>query len=427
MTSHPVVQWAQGLTAEQLLPGRSGYQPATVPGPFTLLDALELAPGSWVAVVADASGARYPVPLASLPDGALRRARAGDGVAQALTARLSGGPAPGFTLDTWHSEECAGERSVDVDQTNDSVVVGERAVVKWSVRTDPGPAPAAARIASLARAGFSGMPRPWGMLRHGGALVATVTELLPGAEDGWQWLVSDVGAYARGELSLEAVVEPARSLGALAARMHRALPRRGRADADLAVRWHDRAQRELTEALGLVHGMEGDRLSALAGQVTAGLRPLAQAAGTPLIDAHGDLHVGQVLRWRPADSDQPAYAVTDFDGNPVLPPEQRVEAQPAAADVAGLLQSLEHAALVVLKRVAGVDTQAVRAWSPVARAGLLDAYRTEQGDAGLLDESLLRPLRLRQVVREHLYAAQHLPRWSYVPHAALPALLGEEH
>lgn len=44
----------------------------------------------------------------------------------------------------------------------------------------------------------------------------------------------------------------------------------------------------------------------------AELAPLASAAATPLIRIHGDLHVGQILRWRDG------YAVIDFDGNPTV-------------------------------------------------------------------------------------------------------------
>jgi len=32
---------------------------------------------------------------------------------------------------------------------------------------------------------------------------------------------------------------------------------------------------------------------------------------------------------------------------------------------------------------------------------------------------------MQQVLREIVYATRHLPRWMYVPDAALPALLGE--
>ncbi len=37
----------------------------------------------------------------------------------------------------------------------------------------------------------------------------------------------------------------------------------------------------------------------------------------------------------------------------------------------------------------------------------------------------LRAFRTQQVLREIIYAAKHLPRWMYVPDAALPALLDE--
>jgi maltokinase len=429
MTPRPVAWWAAGLEGADLLPERHRAEGDGIEGPFTVVDTLHLGPRRWLALVADGAGREYPVPLAPGPDGELRRARAGDGVAEALLTHLADGRAGGFSLVGWHREPCAGERAIDVDQTNESVVVGERAVVKWTVRCADGPAPAASRIAALAEAGFEGMPRPWGMVLHGERLVATVAELLPGAVDGWEWAVADVGAHARGQLPLGEALAPAVELGTLTARMHRALPRRGRADEGLARRWRDRARAELDEALGLVGGDVGERFAGLADSVRDGLEPLARAAGTPLIDVHGDLHVGQVLRWRPAATGAglPRYAVTDFDGNPVLPPVQRLEPQPAAADVAGLVQSLDHVARVVLRRVDGADPDRVADWSRRARDTLLVAYREELGDDGpLLDETLLRPFRIRQVVREHVYAARHLPRWSYVPDGALPALLADD-
>lgn len=427
-TPASVAEWADTLTPAELLPLRHAHQAMGIRGPFALLDVLTLRPGAWVAVVADATGARYPVPLVA-DSGAVRRARPGDGAAQALLARLaaadSTGRAAGFSLTSWHCEPCSGERGIDVDQTNDSVVVGERAVVKWTVRSSSGPAPAATRIAALADAGFTGTPRPWGMLRHGEELVALVTQLVPGAVDGWEWMVDDVGRHARGELSLAQAVRPAGEMGTLAARMHQALPQHGHADRALAVEWARRADHELEQALATVTGPAGERLRALAGRVRAGLEPLSDAAGTRLLDVHGDLHVGQVLRWRPDGAHDWAYAVTDFDGNPVLPPEQRVEAQPAAVDVAGLVQSLDHVGRVVVARVGGADPGYVAHWRQTATTALLDSYRNQQGGGERLDDSLLRPFRLRQVIREYLYAVRHLPRWLYVPDAALPDLLNE--
>jgi maltokinase len=64
-----------------------------------------------------------------------------------------------------------------------------------------------------------------------------------------------------------------------------------------------------------------------------------------------------------------------------------------------------------------------------ARRTFLDTYATRLrglGHIALFDPRPLRALRLVQVMREMIYAAEHLPRWMYVPDAALPALLDEE-
>ena len=147
--------------------------------------------------------------------------------------------------------------------------------------------------------------------------------------------------------------------------------------------------------------------------------------GTLLIDVHGDLHVGQVLR----HGDPVDYAVTDFDGNPVLAPGDRSARQPAALDVAGMLASLDHVGRVVVERTDGVDVDVVRTWITTEQSAFLDEYRdtlARNGSADLLDERLLEPLRLQQECREFLYAVHHLPHWRYVPDAALLDLLPDE-
>ena len=64
------------------------------------------------------------------------------------------------------------------------------------------------------------------------------------------------------------------------------------------------------------------------------------------------------------------------------------------------------------------------AWIHEARQRFLGTYRQllhdhERGE--LLDERLLVPFAVEQECREYVYAARHLPRWLYVPDAALPA------
>jgi maltokinase len=420
--------------ADLVLPVRPRGATVDVATPLHLVDALDLGAGRWVAVVEDGDGDRWTVPM--VVDGSgVRRAVAGDGVATALVRALAGGGHGAFVVDGWHVEDVDGERAVTVDQTNESVVVGERAVVKWCVRLPragvTGAQPAAARLTTLRDHGFAGTPRPWGLLRRvaGGEdlLLASVAELLPGAQDGWDWAVDDVRRFTRGDRTLAEALEPATRLGDLTARMHLAFASRGRdvADDRLVARWTARAYDDLDAAVQLVDGPEGVRLRARAGRIAASFAVFRECVGTPLIDVHGDLHVGQVLRHGdPAD-----YAVTDFDGNPVLVPEERSARQPAALDVAGMLASLDHVGRVVIRRTEGVDVDVVLAWITAAQSAYLAAYRetlARNGSADLLDERLLAPLRLQQECREFLYAVHHLPHWRYVPDAALRDLLPDE-
>ena len=63
------------------------------------------------------------------------------------------------------------------------------------------------------------------------------------------------------------------------------------------------------------------------------------------------------------------------------------------------------------------------------RDAFLDAVRATESHSSvtpdLYDPAPLRAFRTQQVLREIIYAARHLPRWMYVPDAALPALLDE--
>ncbi|MFN8156398.1 MAG: hypothetical protein U0R68_03185 [Candidatus Nanopelagicales bacterium] len=439
-----------------VLPAGDRRAAVEVREPLRLLDSADLGSGRHVAVVEDADGGRWTVPLAV--DGSdVRRARPGDGVAEALLRGLAdvhqahrtheavrtpeGAAVQGsaaFVADAWYAEDVAGERGITVDQTNESVVVGDRAMVKWAVHLPPagvtGAQPAGDRLAALAEAGFTETPRPWGLLHWSApdgttTLLASVTSYLEGAEDGWDWAVADVDGAALHRTSLDEALAAPKRLGALTARMHVALAAHGvqQATADDVVRWETEARADLDEALRLVDGEEGERLRARADRIAAAYDGFAQHVGTPLVPVHGDYHVGQVLRTPSADPTlRFDYAVTDFDGNPVRPPAERSAPQPAALDAVGMLASLDHVGRVVLERTEGADPDVVRTWIAAAQ----EAFRYEYVDtlartrhAHLLDEGLVVPLRLAQEVREFLYAAKHLPHWRYVPDGALRDLL----
>jgi maltokinase len=181
--------------------------------------------------------------------------------------------------------------------------------------------------------------------------------------------------------------------------------------------WKQRALATLDDALEVAVDAVRPRLHGLAERTRAALDLFDAVERTPVMRIHGDLHVGQVLRW------DGGYAVSDFDGNPLAPPESRVAPDAPARDVASMARAIDHVGRVVQRRRPGREAD-VEVWMRQARGRFLDAYRAGLGDdARLYDERLLHPLEVAQECHEHLYAARYLPRWAYVPDIALPALL----
>ncbi|MEU7898532.1 hypothetical protein AB0B45_37435 [Nonomuraea sp. NPDC049152] len=357
--------------------------------------------------------------------------RAGEGLTAAFLAALSEpvpapfavrhylpmpapyGPAEGpVPTDPW------AERGIDVDQTNHSVVVGERIVVKWLAEPAPLPHPTLAAFAHLTETGFAYTAPPYAALTRVGpsgdeTLLALVTGYLPEASDGWEWCVDEAEAGRTGFSA---------TLGRLAADLHLSLATfpKGALSPSHRRSELDRAAAALEEALGLTDGEDGAWLRSREPALRAGLAPLAAPVTTPRIRIHGDFHVGQILRWRDG------YAVIDFDGNPTV--AEADPYQPAARDVAQLTTSLEHVAQVAVKR-RGTDPSAAAAWAAGARAGLLAAYRLRLAEAGrpdLLDDRLLGPFEIEQECRELIYSARHLPRWRYAPMGVLRTRFTEE-
>ena len=393
------------------------------------LDALDLTEDKRLVIVAKDDGLGA-VPMVRDPSGQWRRAGTGDGAAEALVAllsRISGTATRGaFTIQSWTDRTALGEKAIGVDQTNESVIVGAEAVVKWATHLQAGPHPAARRIAVLREAGFDGMPAPWGLVtwRHTDGeqtLAANVDEYLPGAVDGWTWAVDLITGAARGD-NPDRALNAGREIGWLIAELHAALAVTASvASVEDATRWRDGALDTLKTVCALPDSPSVLIARQRHDEIAGVLDRLAALADSLVIEGHGDLHVGQVLRT------EGRFVVTDFDGNPVLSAQERMRPIPAAADVAGMTQSLAHAAVVAAKYTA-LDPEMLSDVDLFVRLAFLDAYAgriSELGHAELYDPAILYPFRLQQVLREIIYATKHLPRWMYVPDAALPALLDE--
>jgi maltokinase len=393
-------------------------------GSLTVVDALALDRGRWLLVLEALSGALVS---AVVEEGRrFRRARAGDGVAEELLARVAREGGSGrFSFRRLGSvEPWVGERPIEVDQSNESIVVGGMAVVKRSVWTTPGNERPMVLPAHLMAAGFVEMPAPLGNASwehpDGETPLASIATYLLHARDGWEWYV-ELLDRSLDDRSIDAV-EPAAALGAITARLHVAcatptdvLPAPTVAADEHTIPESRRiAGADLEAALSSIDDDEGTWLRESAERIREELDDL-RGRETVTIPIHGDLHVGQFLRW------EGGLAVSDLDGDPLGPGSL---AGPPARDVASLVQSLDHVGRIVERR----RGRSVATWIQDASDACLRAYRDELADHGassLFDERLLRPLRVAQELHELVYAARYLPGWRYVPDHALPALLAE--
>jgi maltokinase len=393
-------------------------------GDPSLLDALDLGRGRWVLVLQTEPGLLTSA-VVEEPEG-FRRARAGDGVSEGLLAKIASDEGRGSftfrrlgTIGPW-----SGERPIEVYQSNESVVVGDAAVVKRFVFTTAGNERPMMLPAHLVAGGFEEMPAPLGSAgwQHtdGVMSLASITTYLPDTRDGWDWYVELLERSIE-DRSFDAV-EPAAALGALTARLHTALATptdvlpapTAAAGADTVAGWRRSAEADLQSALSSIDGGEGSRLRERAAAIREELDEL-RSPETIAIPIHGDLHVGQFLRWRGG------LVVSDLDGDPLGP--GTLMGSPAK-DVASLVQSLDHVGRIVERRRGGSLTGWIRDVSDACA----DAYRGELAalDASaLFDEQLLRPLRVAQELHEFVYAARYSPTWRYVPDRALPAVLEE--
>ena len=438
-----VEAWMRRAPMTDLLPPRRRGGEAPI-GPVRPIDLLALGPGLSL-VVGAAGGAFVVVPVADA-DGP-RRAVPGDGAFAAMlrpmledrrTGAFSGGSFTGDGFDRSASVDDAAhavERAIDVDQSNDSMVVGGSTVVKLFPLTAPGPQPGLDLPVHLASVGFTSLPRPLGALRWTSpagdeVVLATAASYLPGARDGWEWYLERVLAWLDGSVGDAEAFEAAPRLGRIAARMHVSLATPSpvlpepvcEAGEATAAGWRRSALETAERALALTDGDDGARLHARAARIRAAVDVLGHAGSAVTTRVHGDFHVGQVLEW------DGGYAVTDFDGNPTASPAERGTFDTPVRDVAAFVRSIDHLGRVASRRLPGHDGT-VGSWIASSRALFLAAYRGELDASGaphLFDERLLHPLEVAQECHEYVYAARFLPRWRYVPDLAMRALFPAE-
>ncbi|WP_449384948.1 maltokinase N-terminal cap-like domain-containing protein [Cellulomonas soli] len=353
-----------------------------------------------------------------------------DGAAHPAFVRawLSVAQGPGAELDATTARVVTGE------QSNTSVVLDGpdgSAILKVLRAPAPGENPDVDVPRRLVDVGWASVPRPLAWVQaqwpagHGFEVtgyLGVMSAFVDGAEDGFELACA---VARRGE----SFASQARELGEVVAGMHDALVHAYGTDPDHV---GTQGPAEVARSLAQRYSWALSAVPTLA-PYRAGVEAMVdEVAGLPSAPArqrvHGDLHLGQVLRARQQ------WFVTDFEGEPLAPLEQRTRPDLAVRDVAGLLRSLDYAAAV-----GGLTGESAAAWADEARASLLAGYRAAsdsgpaRADHGTADDAdtasrtetaLLRALELDKTLYEAVYESRNRPSWLWIPLAGLDRLVG---
>jgi maltose alpha-D-glucosyltransferase/alpha-amylase len=349
-------------------------------------------------------------------------------------------------------------RWLSAEQSNSSVIIDHKLMLKLFRRLAPGRHPEAEMTRVLTERGFANAPALLGEIVHvpvEGAeeVMAVVQAFIPGEGNAWEWTASYLGraldemARADAELhDLLVIYENfSRSLGRRLGEMHAVLAQDSddeafrpiRADEAQVQRWQKRVVARVETAFANLQSHRDtlppeeqemvdqalSRREALLGVVA---RLCGEGRGSLLHRVHGDFHLGQVLV---ATGD---VMIIDFEGEPAEPLAERRAKDSGWRDVAGILRSLDYALAAGRRNTAAGQEERYEALSAAFRAtmpaALLAAYREavsplvdiqdQQERSGLLDLFML-----EKAAYEINYEVSNRPDWLAVPLRGLTELL----
>ncbi|MBI4083076.1 MAG: maltose alpha-D-glucosyltransferase [Candidatus Lambdaproteobacteria bacterium] len=371
------------------------------------------------------------------------------------------------------------------EQTNTSVVFGDRYLLKWLRNIQEGIHPDLEIGQYLTeRQTFPHAPEVYGHIEYRResrppTTLALLHQFVPNSGDAWRYTLDDLSRYVERVLTrnrgaaqppvpsqplvalmeqepppeakalIGGYLESVRLLGQRTAEMHRAL-----ADGDDAFKpepFSTLYQRSLyqglrgrvSQVLGLLRKRlpllppavkrDAERLLALEPALVARFRAITgskiEAARTRL---HGDYHLGQVL-FTGRD-----FVIVDFEGERARAlGERRIKRSPLR-DVAGMIRSFDYAAYtVLLGRANGApaaETDALKPWLLIwqrwVAATYLKSYCASAAGAPFLPPRhdlarLLDVFMIEKALYEVGYELNHRPAWLHVPIEGLLELLRE--
>ena len=358
-------------------------------------------------------------------------------------------------------------RYLSAEQSNSSVVVGGKLVLKLIRRVNGGVHPELEMGAYLTAAGFTNISPLLGWLQRLDSsgephLLAIAQGYLNNQGDAWDWTQNTLERAIRDEThaapvreghadTLQELTAFAALLGQRLGEMHQVLARptddeafKTRiSDSEDSRRWGEEIAAQLRIALDLLvqhrAALDDDSqalVDDLEQQREGLLREVGQLAqqaeGGLVMRVHGDLHLGQVLV---VQGD--AYLI-DFEGEPARPLQERRARHSPYKDVSGVLRSFDYAAAMVLRGASGAAALAdnlqarrrvAKRYLQASRHAFVQAYGLATAslphawlEAGG-EQAALELFSLEKAAYEIAYEAENRPSWLAVPLHGLHGLV----
>jgi len=337
------------------------------------------------------------------------------------------GVRPGWATPPPGGEASEPVRPMGAEQSNSSVVFGDRIALKLFRKLEPGINPELEMLRFLTAHEYANIAPLYGWYEYEGetlaATLAIAQQFVSDATDGWELALEQIPGEP--DVFLERIA----SLGTATARLHSVLA----TDAgDPAFSPQDPS----SEFLNLLMATLDDQLEKVFGHLPdepsvapiVGLEqevreriklPSQGPIGGKSIRIHGDYHLGQTL-YR-----ETGWILLDFEGEPARPLNSRRQKRSPLRDVASMLRSFSYATWAVsLQR--GLEAPA--GFEDRARSTFLDAYFTTV-DPALLPagqaqiSSLLSTFELEKALYELQYELDNRPEWVPIPVAGILRLV----